>query len=172
MSRDLRFGNPTKCIFTVPVDYDHNTWLDTFAEQTKAMSTPPYFDEELTSANFAKATNQFVPGKTYEALFFPVLVMSTPHQYCVEFLLRQGIMLGNAHGLTLLCANMPEAFPAVKYTVSLDEENSLWKDPNGYHRVPGVYRDGNRCFSRFELELFEIKHESCSDICILGFREV
>lgn len=137
---DQRFGLAVKDFeFTVPADYVHDTQLDTFAKKTKKLSTTYYFNDALTSANFAKATNKLEPSKTYRVRVFPILQTVTSDD-CMTFLKKQGAILVGGHGLTLLQANKADEFPVGKWTVSFDEKDALWEDSDGYHRVPYVDR--------------------------------
>ncbi|MCF7831512.1 MAG: hypothetical protein K9M36_01335 [Candidatus Pacebacteria bacterium] len=137
---DQRFGPAIKDFeFTVPSDYKHDTQLDTFAGKTKLLSTTYYFNDALTSKNFAKATNELEPSKKYRVRIFPILATVTSED-CMRFLAKQHAILVGGQGLTLLQANKPDEFPVGKYTVSFDEKDSLWKDSDGYRRVPLVFR--------------------------------
>lgn len=137
---DERFGPAAKDFeFTVPADYVHDTHLDTFAEKTKKLSTTHYFNDNLTSKNFAKATNKLEPGKTYRVRIFPVLQRVTSED-CLTFLKKQGAIFVGTQGLTLVQEIKPDEFPIGKWTVSFDEKDALWKDAHGYRRVPGVVR--------------------------------
>jgi len=145
---DQRFGPAVKEFeFTVPSDYKHDTQLDTFAKKTKKLKTTCYFNDALTSANFAKATNKLEPGKTYKVKIFPILERVTSED-CMTFLKKQGAILVGGQGITLLQANKPDEFPIGKWTVSFDEKDALWEDSDGHHGVPNVYRrsDGDWYF--------------------------
>ena len=146
---DQRFGPAVKDFeFTVSADYVYDTQLDTFAKKTKKLKTTYYFNDALTSANFAKATNKLEPGKTYRVRVFPILQTVTSDD-CMTFLKKQGAILVGGQGITLLQVNKPNEFPVSKWTVSFDEKNVLWEDAGGGHRVPGVDRrsDGDWGFS-------------------------
>jgi hypothetical protein len=139
---DQRFGPAKEFEFTVPSDYKHDTQLDTFAKKTKPLSTTYYFNDALTSANFAKAKNKLKPGQTYKVKIFPILA-TVNSEDCMNFLAKQNAILVGGQGLTLLQANKPDEFPVDKFTVSFDEKDSLWKDSDGYLRVPYVNRDSD-----------------------------
>lgn len=152
---DQRFGPAIKDFeFTVPSDYKHDTQLDTFAGKTKPLSTTYYFNDALTSKNFAKATNELEPGKKYRVRIFPILATVTSED-CMNFLAKQHAILVGGQGLTLLQSNKSDEFPMGKYTVSFDERDSLWKDSGGYHRVPLVYRYSGGVW-KFDLGNFEV----------------
>ncbi len=137
---DQRFGPAVKDFeFTVPSDYKHDTQLDTFAKKTKKLKTTYYFNDALTSENFAKATNKLEPGKTYRVRIFPVLETVTSED-CMSFLAKQNAILVGGQGITLLQDQKADEFPVGKYTVSFDQKDALWQDSDGHHRVPSVYR--------------------------------
>jgi hypothetical protein len=137
---DQRFGPAIKEFeFTVPADYKHESQLDTFAKKTKKLSTTYYFNDALTSSNFAKATNKLEPGKTYKVKIFPVLATVTSED-CMTFLGKQNAILVGGQGITLLQDQKADEFPVGKWTVSFDKKDALWTDSDGYHRVPGVRR--------------------------------
>lgn len=163
---DQRFGLAVKEFeFTVPGDYKHDTQLDTFAKKTKKLKTTYYFNSDLTSNNFAKATNKLEPGKTYKVKIFPVLATTTSED-CMSFLAKQSAILVGGQGVTLLQDQKVDEFPVGKYTVSFDQKDTLWTDSDGRHRVPNVYRhlDGDWEFrlGNFELDWFD-------DFCLLCF---
>ncbi|MSU44731.1 hypothetical protein EXS45_00935 [Candidatus Nomurabacteria bacterium] len=137
---DQRFGPAVKTFeFTVPADYVHDTQLDTFAKKTKKLKTTYYFNDELNSKNFAKATNKLEPGKTYKVKIFPILGTVTSED-CMSFLAKQNAIRVGGQGITLLQDQKADEFPVSKYTVSFDQKDALWTDSDGDHRVPYVYR--------------------------------
>jgi len=163
---DQRFGPVIKEFeFIVPIDYKHDTQLDTFAKKTKKLSTTYYFNGALTSANFAKATNKLIPGKTYKVKIFPILSLVTSGD-CMTFLGKQNAILVGGQGVTLLQENKPDEFPKGKWTVSFDQKDALWKDSDGNHRVPrvGAYSDGG-----FEFNLGYFVSDWGDYACLLCF---
>lgn len=152
---DKRFGPAiSEFEITVPSDYVHDTQIDSFGKKTKKLKTTYYFNEELTSANFAKATNKLVPGKSYDVKIFPILKNGVPSQDCMNFLKKQNAILVGGQGITLLQSLKPELFPVGKYTLSFDEKDALWKGADGYHWVPYVVRHSGGGW-RFRLGFFE-----------------
>ena len=137
---DQRFGPGVKDFeFTVPSDYKHDTQLDQFAARTKGLKPTYYWNDALTSANFAKATNRLEPGKTYKAKIFPIL-SKVSSEDCLAFLRKQRAILVGGQGLTLVQDEKPDEFPVGKWTVSFDEKDALWEDAARNHRVPFVFR--------------------------------
>ena len=166
---DKRFGPAIREFeFTVPSDYNHDTQLDTFAEKTKSLETTYYFNDDLTSANFAKATNKLVPGKTYKVKMFPVLERVTSED-CIDFLAKQGALLVGGQGVTLLQDNKADEFPVGKWVVSFDQKDALWIDSDGYHGVPGV---GRRSDGDFGFDLGGFGRDWYDDDVILCFCDV
>jgi len=151
---DQRFGPAMKDFeFMVPSDYKHDTQLDTFTKKTKKLETTYCFNDALTSANFAKATNKLEPGKTYRVRVFPILEMVTSED-CMSFLAKQNAILVGGQGITLLQDQKADEFLVGKSTVSFDNKDALWEDAGGDHRVPYVsrYSDGDW---KFYLGYFE-----------------
>jgi len=151
---DKRFG-PVICKskFTVPVDYVHAEQIDRFGKKVKGLKTTYYYNDNLTSANFAKATNKLVPGKTYLVKIFPILA-TVPIEDILAFLRKQKAVLVGGQGLTLVSELQPEFFPKGKWTVSFDEKDALWKDSDGDRRVPLVHANTDGGF-KFSLGFFE-----------------
>jgi len=163
---DQLFGQAVKDFeFTVPADYVHDTQLDTFAKKTRRLKTTYYFNDDLTSANFAKATNKLVPGKTYKVKIFPILATVTSDD-CMNFLAKQNAVLVGGQGVTLLQDQKADAFPVGKYTVSFDQKDALWTDSGGDHGVPRVYRDSGGGWG-FDLGYFEF--DWSDGYCLLCF---
>jgi len=146
---DLLNGKGT---FTVPTDYNHDTQVDVFGKKTRKLKSTYYYNDELTSKNFSKATNKLVPGKTYAIKMFPISE-TVQSKDCLAFLASNNATLVGAQGLTALQKDQPEIFPTGKYTVSFDEKDTLWKNAGG-HRVPDVHRDSDGDW-KFGLGCFE-----------------
>lgn len=161
-----RFGPAVKeFAFTIPADYNHDSQLDTFAEKTKKLPSTYYFNDNLTSANFAKATNKLEPGKTYKVKIFPILATVTSED-CMNFLAKQNAILVGGQGVTLLQAEMPNELPVGKWTVSFDEKDALWTDGVGGRGVPGVNRLKGDVFG---VGLVEFKSDWNNDAFLLCF---
>lgn len=163
---DQRFGTAlAEFDLTVPTDYNHDTIIDDQKKKLKKLKTTYYYNDALTSTNFAKATNKLVPGKTYGVKIFPILESVTSED-CMTFLKKQRAILGGGQGMLLANDLKGDEFPIGKYTVSFDEKAALWKDSDGLHRVPFVrrYSDGDR---EFVLGYFE--DDWVGDGCFLCF---
>jgi hypothetical protein len=151
---DQRFGPAIKEFeITVPMDYVHETQIDTYAQKVKGQKTTYYYNDAFTSKNFANATTKLVPGKKYMVKLFPIL-SQVQSEDCMAFLQKKNAILVGGQGLMLAHSLKGDEFPKDKYTISFDEKDALWKDAGGDHGVPYVYRysDGD---VRFDLGSFE-----------------
>lgn len=152
---DKRFGPAIKEFqITIPAGYQHDSQLDTFAKNTKELKTTYYFNDELNSKNFAKATNKLIPGKTYKVKIFPIL-SRVESEDCMTFLRKQNAILVGGQGVTLTYDLAKDQLPKGKWTVSFDEKDALWEDAGGLHGVPAVRARTDGGF-RFRLGCFEL----------------
>ena len=135
---DQRYG-PALVEFdvTVPMDYNHDTYIDQAGKEVKKVKNTYYYNDDLNSKNFANATNKLVPGKTYRVKIYPILTTVTSEDN-MNFLKRQRAILVGGQGLMLVQSLHKEKLPVGKWTVSFDEKEALWKDADGYRRVPFV----------------------------------
>lgn len=137
---DKRFGPAiSEFTLTVPTDYDHNIQIDKFAKKKKALKTTYYYNNDLTSVNFSKATNKLEPGKSYQVKIFPILAKVSSKD-CMNFLAKQNAILVGGQGITLAQELHENEFPVNKLIFSFDEKDALWTDTAGDHRVPDVFR--------------------------------
>jgi len=163
---DQGFGSAIKEFdLTVPADYNHDTIIDDQKKKLKKLKNTYGYNDDLTSTNFAKATNKLVPGKTYKVKIFPILESVTSED-CMTFLKKQHAILVGGQGVLLANDLKGDEFPIGKWTVSFDEKESLWKDSDGDHRVPDVHRlsDGDRVFN---LGIFEL--DWGGGVCLICF---
>ncbi len=162
---DKRFGPAIKEFeLTVPADYNHDTQIDTSAKKAKKEKTTYYYNDDLNSKNFAKATNKLVPGKTYKVKIFPILATVTSED-CMTFLRKQNAVLAGGQGATLVYDRAKDQLPKGKWTVSFDEKEALWED-SGDRRVPRVHAntDGD-----FKFNLGNFGNDWNADNCLLCF---
>jgi hypothetical protein len=153
VSDDNKFGLVIREFeITVPVDYKHDTQIDSFAKRVKKEKTTYYYNDAFTSKNFAKATNKLVPGKKLKVKIFPILKTAKSEE-CMTFLKKQNAILAGGQGVTLLYDLAKDQLPKNKWTVSFDEKDALWTDSDGIHRVPGVSAGSDGDF-RFYLGVF------------------
>jgi len=144
-SEDKRFGPPVaEFQLQVPADYNHDDQIGRFAKKAKGLPTTYYFNNDLTDEHFPNQTAKLIQGKAYKVKIFPILsrVLS---EDCLKFLREQKAILVGAQGMTLVTELKPDKLPVGKYTVSFDKKETLWKDSEGYPRVPRVsrYSDGD-----------------------------
>lgn len=147
-SADTRFELLSTFELTVPQNYTHGTQLATFAEFAKNKAEKFYnYNQAITDKNYAGATHQLVPGKTYGVKIFGIKQQVTSED-CMNFLASQRAILVGAQGISLVRQLKKNEFPVGKWTASFDEKDALWEDADGYLRVPGVGRDsgGVWCF--------------------------
>jgi hypothetical protein len=163
---DPRYGSSiAEFDVTVPMDYKHETYIDQESKQAKKLKTTYYYNDDLSSKNFASATTKLVPGKTYHVKIFPILTTITSEDN-MNFLKRQRAILVGGQGLMLAQNQHKDKFPKGKWTVSFDQKDALWKDASGDHRVPYVYASSDGDF-RFNLGYFE--DDWSDDRCLLCF---
>lgn len=148
---DKRFGAnllDPKYTFTIPTNYNHDTQVDEFGKKTRKLKSTYYYNDQLTSKNFANVTNKLQPGKTYAIKMFPILE-TVQSEDCLAFLESNNAILVGAQGVTLLQTHQPNIFPIGKWTVSFDKavdkegKDALWKDADGDHWVPDVHRNSD-----------------------------
>lgn len=161
-----KFGSPiTEFELTVPADYNHSEQIDSFATKTKKLKTTYYYNDNLTDRNFAKATNKLEPGKTYKVKIIPILKQVTSDE-CLAVLKKHKAILVGGQGLTLAQELKAEEFPVGKWTVSFDEKDALWRDSDGYRRVPFVFRDS---FGDWGFDLGSFENDWPGDDCLVCF---
>ncbi len=164
VSPDPRFELIATFEVVVPKDYDHATRLDSFAKKHRKEFYS--YNDNVTDANFAKATQKLVPGKTYGAKIWGIKrgkVASSPD--CLAFYKAQKAILVGAQGLAFAWEQKKEEFPKGKWTVSFDKKDAL-PCLDGFHRVPNVYAylDGD-----FEFDLGGFGSDWSDNNCLLCF---
>ncbi len=166
---DKRFGaSIIEFDVTVPMDYNHDTYIDKRGKEVRKLKNTYYYNDALTSANFTKATNKLIPGKTYRAKIYPILETVTSDD-CMNFLKRQRAILTGGQGVMLAQSQHGDKFPKDKWTVSFDQKEALWKDADGYHGVPCVGADSD---GGFEFYLGYFESDWCADDCLLCFCDI
>lgn len=151
---DKRFGLPiVEFRITVPMDYNHNTQIDTFAKEVKKLKNTYYYNDDLNDKNFNKATNILKPCKTYIVRIYPILQI-VQSEDCMLFLKKKNSILVGGQGLALVSQLAKDKLPKGKRTVSFDEKDALWVDSAGNHCIPriGARSDG---FFLWDLGNFE-----------------
>jgi hypothetical protein len=167
---DKRFGAPVvEFDLTVPMNYVHETQIDTSMAKAKNEKTTYYQNDDLNSKNFSNATTKLVPGKTYSVKIFPILSQVTSTD-CMTFLQKQNCILTGGQGATLAYDLAKDKLPKGKWTISFDEvkvkDSPLWKGSYGGHRVPRV---GARTDGGFYFDLGDFESDWGADDVLLCF---
>ncbi len=137
LASDSRFKLLNAFELTVPEGYIHESQLASFSKNYKKDFY--YYNDNITDENFSKATNKFVPSRTYKVKIFGIN-QPVGSEDCLTFLKAQKAILAGAQGISLVWECKKDEFPIGKYTISFDGKDALWKDADGPHRVPSVYR--------------------------------
>ena len=126
-------------IITVPKDYVHNTRLASFEKENRKKFY--YWNDAITDKNFNKATTKLVAGRKFRVKIFKQIVGgTTTSEERLAFLKTQNAILVGAQGASLVFEQKREDLPKGYWYVSFDEKEALWKDADGYHRVPCLLR--------------------------------
>lgn len=88
--------------FTVPKDYNFESYLDSFFKDSNK-KYPSGDNFEITDENFKKVSNIMKPGETYKVKLIPIQDYVPHCQHCVEDLTKAGISFFGAQGLVLFC---------------------------------------------------------------------
>lgn len=150
----------------VPKNYVHKTRLASFAEARR--SEFYYFDNNITDANFAKATVQLKPGQKLRVDIFQIQGMVTSED-CLAFLKNRKAILTGAQGASLIYEQSREGLKGKgRGYISFDEKESLWQDAGDYRRVPYIAAHSGGDFG-FYLGCFGGPwSDNC---CLLSFRD-
>jgi hypothetical protein len=133
---DKRFTCVNTFEIVVPANYKHETRLDSFFKENKKKFY--YYNNAITDKNFAKATTKLEPGRKFKVKVFQINNIITLTD-CTDFLKSQNAVLTGAQGASLVYEQKKEELVKGKWAISFDEKDSLWKDSNGYFRVPYVF---------------------------------
>ena len=158
---DDRFTLLKPFSLTVPKEYDHSSQLTSFAKANRQGFV--YYNSDITDSNFVRASQRLVPGKTYSVKIFQIN-KTVSSKDCLGFLRKHKAILVGAQGISLVWEQVKDKFLVSRWIVSFDKKDALWKDPNGDHRVPFVYRcsDGD-----WEFGLGGFKYNWRDDHCLL-----
>ena len=140
--RDIssRFGSDRGFILTVPANYDHDHFLDTFIKQVSGKETVYVFDERMNDKYFHDPSHHLYPGRRYSVEMIPVLGM-TSTETCVEFLQKEGCLFVGAHGLVLLYMMESRRIGRGRHVVALDHPEHLARVDQGTPLVPVLSND-------------------------------
>ncbi len=137
----------------VPKNYNWKTFIDEFAKKTRDLDLTHYYNPNLTSENFKKVTDKFIPDKIYGVKVIPLLQDGILSKRILEYMTANNFLKVGAHGALLLQETNPEYFTKDKWHLSFDEKKAL-PVISGDHRVPRLhpYSDGDW---KFYLGFFE-----------------
>ena len=133
-------------VITVPDDYVHGTCLGTFFKENGKKLYD--FNKNITDTNFPNPSRILKPGdKLRVRVFHQIVSGSTTSKERMDFLEKQerNVYTG-AQGVSLVFEQKRDLLPKGKWYASFDEADRLWKDFDGYHRVPGVGADSDGGF--------------------------
>lgn len=169
---DQKFGPAIRNFsLTIPKDYNHDTYIDTFTKKTKNLNRIYRYNDDFTSKNFSNASNRLIPRLTYGIKLFPVVSTATT-QDCINFLREQkNLIWAGAHGLTLVEELKFLEFPWRIWVVSFDKRKFLPKFSDGTSGVPAVHHKlwGDRGFGIFDFDS-EWSHIKYPEVmCLLCF---
>lgn len=136
----------------VPEDYKHATQLASFKKKYRKEFYG--YNDNITDENFAIVTDKLMPGETYELKIFGINQPVSSEDCLALLKMQPRIRLVGAQGISLVRQLKKEEFPVSKWVISLDNKDALWKDADGDHWMPCVFRysDGDWYFN---LDYFE-----------------
>lgn len=163
---DSRFTLSTTFQFIVPENYNHPTQLASFGKENRKKFY--FYNDNITDANYARATNKLTPGKTYEAKIFGITKRVTSED-CLAFLKTQRALLVGAQGISVVWQQAKKQFLQGKWMVSFDEKDTFWLDAAGSCRVPFMYQNS---FGDWRFNLGDFERDWFDDYCFLCVRDL
>lgn len=161
---DEKFSLILELKVTIPMNYKHEGYLD---ECYKNKDSFYFYNNDINDKNFGQVSHKLIPGKTYLVKIWLINKGAVAKSEEILALLRSNqAYLTGAHGSAILWDQKRNELPKGKWYVSFDEENNLWKDADGRHRVPGIERDSDGDY-RFFLGYFENDWDGY--YCVIGF---
>ncbi len=148
---DDRFEQISEFIVVVPKGYNHDTRLDTFAKEHRKEFYS--YNDSITDKNFSKATTKLVAGRKFKVKIIQIKSRVSSED-CLAHLRSHKAVLVGAQGTSLAYEQAKDKLPVSRWSVSFDEKEALWKDADGYRRVPRVHRGSGGGFE-FGLAPFE-----------------
>lgn len=137
-------------IITVPEDYVHDTCLTKFFDKNRKK----FYDvnKNITDANFPHPGRILKPGDRLRVRAFKQIVGgTTTSEERMAFLAEQKTdVYTGAQGASLVFEQKRNELPKGFWYASFDEVKNLWKDADGYRRVPLVGASSGEAF-RFRL---------------------
>lgn len=154
----------------VPQNYNKGDQVDTSGKKARLEKTTYSYNQNLTSDNFKKITDNLVPGKTYTVKIFPAEELVTSSQ-CLSFLRSHDAILVGPQGTTLVYDLAKNKLPKGKCIVSFAPRDELFVDSYGNHLVPLIqaYTEGDYAFELFPMEYDWIKEKNYALLCFMNF---
>ena len=156
----------------VPKGFNSTSCLAEFfaKHQGGQKKTFAYYNEDVTDANFVKVSTRLSAGRRLRVTAYKQIVEGTTTSVeRIAYLASQGEnLLVGAQGLTLVVDQTRNQLPKGKWYSSFDKKEHLWKDADGYHRVPLV--DANTDGS-WDWDLGRFEKVWDQDRVFLGFRD-
>ncbi len=136
-------------IITVPDDYVHETWLDTYRKYNQ--NKFHCYNTEITDKNFPNPTRVLSPGDRLRVqVFQQVASGTTTSEERLIFLYIQKAIHTGAQGVSLVFDQKRDQLPeGISDLLSFDEKDRLWANYYGHHMIPCVlcYPDSNFWFT-------------------------
>lgn len=125
----------------VPDDHDPNNHLVDFRNRFGKDFEDYYFqqnhslDPNITDSNFSNPSHRLEPGRTYKVDFLQISGHSDGNfvTYMMERTYKP--LLVGIQGLAILYQESRSSLP-LGWVISLDQENRLWRGPEGLARMP------------------------------------
>lgn len=149
----------------VPEDYEHENCLDSFMSEYR---TELGCISSIKDKYHTKVSTKLEPGRKFKVKVFQIKMRVTSEN-CLAYLRRQKAIFVGAQGMTLVWKQKKKELPVEKFSVALEEKESLWKDAHGYHDVTYIYRRSNSDFS-FNTKLLE--PDLYNEHCLICFCDV
>ena len=152
-------------VITIPDDYVHGKELGSLNQ-----SDFYYFNKDITDKHFSNPSRILKPGdKLWVRAFKQVSSGSTTSVERMQLLAKQNAIHTGAQGASIVYKQKRNELPKGYWYSSLDEKDRLWKDADGFHRVPFVVADTG---GDFEFDLGYFGNVWDSDDVVLCFCDV
>ena len=138
---------------TVPHDYVHATWLDSFRTENRGKFH--HYNDAIADANFPNPSRILQPGDKLRvsAITQAMSGTTTSEERMALLAARKAIHTG-AQGASLVWKQKRDQLPKGICYCSFDEEGRLWRDAAHHRRVPRIDASSDGTF-RFSLSVFE-----------------
>lgn len=126
----------------VPEDYSHDSYLSEFRKQY-ASRHGFYMAPEVNSKNYPRASQRLVPGMRLKVSVIGIKAdRPIPISHCINYLVKSGAVLTNAHGLALAYKTNKQLFERGYAYYGLDVKEMLPEDNVAYNGK--TVRSGHR----------------------------